>query len=253
MKIESSKWIFSSIFVLAAILNHNGCQSLDDQSLIKEDLKKEALVAADSMEVPQELDPRLSESTARVAELENRLENLVSVLEEKEQTLISRENKLLELDHSLDEKAAILAEKEMAVRRLETMSWIILAIGLFGMVAGFVVIRHYFKKQASLDSVVEVNDPIEPVKSDLKSEDKKEIKATAVVKKPTQTRKRQVTAAKPKPKTVTKPIAESKPKPKTATKSKTESKPKTKPKVEPKPKPRTRKTTPSTKKKSTDE
>lgn len=251
MKIESSKRIFSSILVLAAILNFIGCNNLDDQSLIKEDLKKEALAAADSMQVPQELsDSLLIESTARVTELENRLENLISVLEEKEKTLISRENKLLELDHSLDEKAAILAEKEMAVRRLETMSWIVLAIGLLGMVAGFVVIRHYFKKQASLDSVVEVSEPIEPVKPDLKSTDKEEIKTTAAVKKPAPTRKRQVTA-KPKPKPVKKPIVD---KSDIKTKHKTESKPspKSKPKVESKPKSGTRKATTSTKKKSID-
>jgi len=212
---RTEKQIAITVFILVIVIAFGGCKNAGDKSLIEKDQKQKVLTAADSLAIrSQETSVSgLGESAARISKLENRLEKFILVLEQKEKTLLSRENKLLELEQTLDEKAALLTEKEIAVIKLETMSWIILCIGALGIVAGAFVIGVYHKKQSNLQSRVD-NEAVEPVKPDLKSNSKEEMKTTPAIKKSTQTRKRQTKPAKTKPKTETKPKAESKAKPK---------------------------------------
>lgn len=83
--------------------------------------------------------PSLSSLEATKTEVESRLESLLSLIENKEKDLRAREERLSEREHRLVVETTNLVEKRKDLARLQVISWIVLGLGVVGIVVGLVL------------------------------------------------------------------------------------------------------------------
>lgn len=110
-------------------------------------VEKEAEVsgksAADTSESVEEREPApsLSELEEGKTAIEGRLESLLTLLEEKQRALMAREEELYKRERALVAKAAHLNDREQRLARLRIVSWMVLALGIVGIIAGLIISR----------------------------------------------------------------------------------------------------------------
>jgi len=99
--------------------------------------------AADTTEMTGERAPApsLSELEEGKTAIEGRLESLLTLLEEKQRALIEREEELYKRERALIAKAAQLNDREQRLTRLRIASWIVLALGVVGIITGLIISR----------------------------------------------------------------------------------------------------------------
>lgn len=87
------------------------------------------------------VEPDTGQMGGGMREIESRLEGLISVIEQKENSLLAREQDLLDREQRLRSEAESLRSRERSVQRLQIFSWFVLVIGLAGIVSGFAISR----------------------------------------------------------------------------------------------------------------
>ncbi len=119
-----------------------GCKKKDLEEAAKPQAEK-VQAAIDTSQVQQEetIVSGLPELEEGKTEIEARLQALVSLIEEKEQSLNQREKRLLEQEKRLQEEMTTLRKKESSLARLQIISWVVLVIGLAGIIFSLVIVR----------------------------------------------------------------------------------------------------------------
>lgn len=91
------------------------------------------------IEQEAEVVPSIEKLEMGKVEVATRLEALLSLIEQKEKSLIDRETRLLEQEASLQAKEKELAKREASFRRQQVISWVVLILGLGGIFFGFIL------------------------------------------------------------------------------------------------------------------
>lgn len=142
--IKFKRGLASLLFFLSLILFTNlSCKKAknDNQSIGDSVQKPQTVSETNGVQQEEAEVPSINKLEKGKAEVETRLETLLSLVEEKEQSLIEREKRILEWEASLEARSTELAKKESSFRRQQILSWIVLVLGVGGMVFGFVIGR----------------------------------------------------------------------------------------------------------------
>jgi hypothetical protein len=123
-----------------------GCKKSEEVEQTTEPSENQVQTVSDTAEVEQEIieAPSLEKLEKGKAEVETRLEALLSLIEQKEKALIEREQRLMEQEAQLEAEAQDLATRQSKFWRQQVISWIVLVLGVGGIVLGFIIGR---KKQ----------------------------------------------------------------------------------------------------------
>lgn len=158
--------ILSLVFLLSSILFLIiSCKKPQDTRQTMEVTVQTVQTRSDTSGVKRDTTvvPSIEKLEKGKAEVETRLEALLSLIEQKERSLLEREKGLLEQEASLKVRAENLTNKESRFWRQQMISWIVLVLGLGSIVFAFIIGR---KKQKKFESDIEVE-----------TEEKSEVKA----------------------------------------------------------------------------
>lgn len=139
-----------------------GCEKTKDL-----EQASEAVVAdtPDTTQAQQKV-PSIEGLEKRTVEVETRLETLLSLIEEKENALLKREG-------NLEARAAELDKAEQRLKTHQTVSWVVLGLGVAAIFLGFVIGKRRRKKtEVETKTAVKKDEP--EVKAEAKAEEKKE-------------------------------------------------------------------------------
>ncbi|MBN1479663.1 hypothetical protein JXA70_05280 [candidate division KSB1 bacterium] len=103
---------------------------------------EDTTAVVDTMNAPQQAPtaPDSMELQKSRSDIEQRLENLLSLIEQKESALVYRENKLKETQSKLELRENELSKKEQQVKSQRNVSWIVLIIGALTLIFAFIIV-----------------------------------------------------------------------------------------------------------------
>ena len=138
--------LYSLFLVTLSFVLTIGCEKAKNRKPTTEQPVVEVETVGDTSEVEQKAKP--VPSLERRAEVETRLESLLSLIEEREKILLDKEKRLFALEKRVEERAANLDKGEKNLRLQQTISWIVLALGAVGIGLAFVIGTRQRKKTA---------------------------------------------------------------------------------------------------------
>jgi len=141
MKIGFSSSLMFLIFILLLIIS---CKEATQVNETPVEPAKSVQTMPDTTGIEQDTIsvPSIEKLELGKAEVETRLDALLSLIEQKEKSLLERETRLLEQEK-------ILAKRQVSLKLQQIISWIVLALGVLGIVFGFIIGRKKQKKSAS--------------------------------------------------------------------------------------------------------
>lgn len=214
-------FIFTLLLIFACLILLLACEK-ENKGESKIESAEAMQTEGDSSKVQETTisGPNAEKLQAQRAELENRLEVLLSKIEEIEDSLLQREKRLIEQAKSLDEREKSLNEWETRLRRQQAISWIVLVLGVLGIFLGIVIaLRRKKSKKESVETkdkkVAEAEPSGKDVASSVESVTSEEVQAKEVKSKPGQSKEtdsKKETKSKSAPKPKSKSTSKSKPK-----------------------------------------
>lgn len=214
-------FIFTLLLIFACLILFLACEK-ENKGESKIESAEAMQTESDSSKVQETTisGPNAEKLQAQRAELENRLEVLLSKIEEIEDSLLQREKRLIEQAKSLDEREKSLNEWETRLRRQQVISWIVLVLGVLGIFLGIVIaLRRKKSKKESVETkdkkVAEAEPSGKDVASSVESVTSEEVQAKEVKSKPGQSKEtdsKKETKSKSAPKPKSKSTSKSKPK-----------------------------------------
>jgi hypothetical protein len=128
------------------------CDKIEEKpELIKESVAESTAVESDTTEIQGKeiIKPEAEQIEESKTEIENRLEDLLTLIEKKEKALVAREEKALKMEKKLGLRASELSEKEASLKLQQYVAWIVFAVGLIALVIAIILILK--TKAGSLD------------------------------------------------------------------------------------------------------